>query len=200
MSDDGRPPNRWGPGHGPTAVVIPLMLRRFTAATVSDVRHELEVRVSAAGLSGDEAFDFVLAVHELVTNAVRHGGGRGHVDLRRADNRLICDVIDDGAQVDSLPVGLPAVTVAGGRGLWLAQRLTGGLMLDPRPDGVTASVVVYLHNLVRDQPGQRTARHAATGPAGGRWKTARDEFDPTRLTYTAEAVTCPDERLGRLSS
>ncbi|WP_346533741.1 ATP-binding protein [Micromonospora sp. DPT] len=116
----------------------------FTAATVTAVRHAVAARVAAAGLTGDEADDFVLAVHELVINAVCHGDGSGRVELRRVDDSLVCDVVDHGTGSGGLPVHLSAPNVPGGRGLWLAQELTGALALTRRADGVTASVTVPL--------------------------------------------------------
>ena len=134
------------PGHptsGSTAAVQ-LLSQDFAAPTVTALRHRLQAAVGAAGLTGDAGYDFVLAVHELVTNAVRHGGGHGHLDLRRQDDVLICEIRDEGAAVDSLPVRLPAVDVAGGRGLWLAHRLTEGLILTRGLHGVTAVVTACL--------------------------------------------------------
>ncbi|MGN9779602.1 ATP-binding protein [Micromonospora sp. H33] len=127
--------------------VTTLMSQHFTVATVTTLRHALETKVSAAGLVGDPGFDFVLAVHELVTNAVRHGGGHGRIELRREEDVLICEVTDQGAAADNLPVRLPEVDVAGGRGLWLARQLTDGLILTRRPDGLTATVAVCLEPL-----------------------------------------------------
>jgi hypothetical protein len=57
-----------------------LLRRRFTEAQVSALRTALATTVAAAGLSGDLAQDFVLAVHELVIDAVRHGGGAGQLE------------------------------------------------------------------------------------------------------------------------
>ncbi|MGN9809551.1 ATP-binding protein [Micromonospora sp. BQ11] len=99
----------------------PLLSQDFTDATVTELRHALRARVQAVGLTEDVGYDFVLSVHELVTNAVRHGGGRGHLELRRQDDVLICEVVDHGSTPGSLPVRLPAVDTAGGRGLWLAH-------------------------------------------------------------------------------
>ncbi|MFC4148731.1 ATP-binding protein [Micromonospora mangrovi] len=120
------------------------MSQEFTAATVTALRHALHACVTAVGLTGDVGYDFVLAVHELVTNAVRHGGGQGRLDLRRQDDVLICEITDEGAAGGSLPVRLPAVDIAGGRGLWLAHQLTEGLILTRRLSGVTATVTVCL--------------------------------------------------------
>ncbi|MEH0827076.1 ATP-binding protein [Micromonospora sp. CPCC 205714] len=121
-----------------------LLSEDFTADSVTALRHRLQAAVSGAGLLGDVGYDFVLAVHELATNAVRHGGGRGHLDLRGQDDVLICEVSDHGAAGATLPVRPPAVDVAGGRGLWLAHRLTEGLLLVGGVDGVTATVTACL--------------------------------------------------------
>lgn len=144
MSDDRQPPGWDGGARGPGTVELALMSQDFTAATVTEVRHALEALVSAVGMPQDAGYDFVLAVHELVANAVRHGGGHGHVELRRRDDVLVCEVSDHGPAVGSMPVRLPAADVAGGRGLWLADELTGGLTLHRRPDGMTASVTARL--------------------------------------------------------
>ncbi|HEY0696561.1 MAG TPA: ATP-binding protein [Micromonospora sp.] len=127
----------------PTRPVV-LLSCPFTAATVADLRHAVAAQVVTAGLTGDQGDDFVLAVHELVTNAVRHGGGTGDLVLYRDDDTLICEIVDHGGTPDSLPVRLPAANVPGGRGLWLAHHLTGTLLLTHRPDGTTATVSVCL--------------------------------------------------------
>jgi serine/threonine-protein kinase RsbW len=57
---------------------------------------------------------------------------------------LVCDVTDQGDSSGELTIELPDTDVPGGRGLWLAHRLTESLMLTRRPDGVTASVSVCL--------------------------------------------------------
>lgn len=148
---------------------VPLMSQDFTTATVTALRHALQAQVAAAGLTGDTGYDFVLAAHELATNAVRHGGGHGHLDLHLQDDILICEITDQGPAAGGLLVRLPAVDVAGGRGLWLAQELTDGLSLTRRLDGVTATVTVCL----QPTSGQETSQAPSalqngepSGPAG----------------------------------
>ncbi|MGW0502338.1 ATP-binding protein [Micromonospora sp. NPDC003241] len=122
-----------------------LLSESFTSQTVTPLRHLLAARIAAAGLTGDLAEDLVLAVHELVTNAVLHGGGQGRLDLIRRADLLVCEVSDHGDQPDAdLTVHLPPSTTAGGRGLWLAHQLTGALTLTRRPDGMTATVSASL--------------------------------------------------------
>lgn len=85
---------------------------------------------------------FVVAVNELVTNAGRHGGGSGRMELRHHGDVLTCDVVDHGPGMEGMVVRLPSPTEVGGRGLWLAQQLTGTLRLTCRRDGLTAGVNV----------------------------------------------------------
>ncbi|WP_346534333.1 ATP-binding protein [Micromonospora sp. DPT] len=68
--------------------------------------------------------DFVLAVHELVTNVVRHGGGSGEVRLWQHSDLLTCQVSDNGPGLGEVDVALPSPGEVGHRGLWLAQQLT----------------------------------------------------------------------------
>ena len=49
-------------------------------------------RGAGAGLSTARDGDLVLAVNELATNSVRHGGGAGVLRVWQDDRRLICEV------------------------------------------------------------------------------------------------------------
>lgn len=121
-----------------------ILAEDFTAATVTALRHRLKTTVTTAGLAGEDAYDFVLAVHELVTNAVRHGGGRGHLQLSQHDDVLVCEISDQGDPSAELPVQLSPADIPGGRGLWLAHQFTEGLILTRGVDGVTATVTACL--------------------------------------------------------
>ncbi|MEV8517531.1 ATP-binding protein [Dactylosporangium sp. NPDC051484] len=103
-----------------------LLVEQFGVAQITPIRHAVSRGASAAGLSGSRLEDFVLAVNEIVTNAVRHAGGGGLVRLWVAGGVLVCEVTDHGA-------GIPAERLNGqapppsysisGRGLWLARHL-----------------------------------------------------------------------------
>lgn len=69
--------------------------------------------------------EFVVAVSEVISNAIEHGGGRGLVRLWSADGQLVCEVTDEGDGVTDLHAGTvpPAASARGGYGLWLARSL-----------------------------------------------------------------------------
>jgi serine/threonine-protein kinase RsbW len=120
-----------------------LLTASFDHSRVTALRHAVASRAAAAGLSGDRLDDFVVAVNELLTNAVRHGGGAGRTTLWRDAGAVVCEVTDGGA---GLPPGRtgraarPAVDEPGGRGLWLAGRLTDTLEIVSDGTGTTVRV------------------------------------------------------------
>lgn len=139
-----RQPGGGGEPAGRSSTPAPAWSRHFTAGTIADVRHSLVAQLAGSGLSGDDRDDFVLAVHELVTNAVLHGGGSGRINLYLRPDLLTCEVIDQGGSPARLPIALPEADSPGGRGLWLAHQLAAALILTRRPDGLTATVTAHL--------------------------------------------------------
>ncbi|AEV84143.1 anti-sigma regulatory factor [Actinoplanes sp. SE50] len=125
----------------------PTLDSRFAAAALTDLRHTVRTAAAGAGLHGERLDDFIVAVQELITNAVRHGGGRGRLLLRRYDNTVTCEISDHGS---GFPGGVPPIVspppagVPGGRGLWLATQLSDTLLITDRPDGVTVTITICL--------------------------------------------------------
>jgi anti-sigma regulatory factor (Ser/Thr protein kinase) len=81
-------------------------------------------RAAAAGLSRPRAHDFILAVNEILTNSVRHGGGTGVLRIWQENGTIICEVADRGRIADPLvDRRRPAPEQPSGRGLWMANQL-----------------------------------------------------------------------------
>jgi serine/threonine-protein kinase RsbW len=96
---------------------------------------------------GQRLDDFVLAVNELLTNAVRHGGGKGRVRLWRRGDEVVCEVSDHGTGFDDtrLSAGTkPPPDTPGGWGLWLADKLSDRMEVDTGPSGTTVRISALL--------------------------------------------------------
>jgi anti-sigma regulatory factor (Ser/Thr protein kinase) len=96
----------------------------FGPDELGQVRQWVGGQASSHGVSRDRLEDLALALHEICTNSIRFGGGRGALAVWIADGALICDVTDRG-RIDDLLVGrvLPPLDGLGGRGVWLANQL-----------------------------------------------------------------------------
>jgi serine/threonine-protein kinase RsbW len=124
-----------------------LLAESFDHSSITALRHLVASCVRLAGLSGERLDDFVVAINELLTNAVRHGGGLGRVALWRQDRELVCEVSDSGAGLAEprpLAHARPAADQPGGWGLWLAQELTDSFQLTSGIGGTTVRVASRL--------------------------------------------------------
>lgn len=126
-----------------------LLERNITGSQLPAVRQQVEAIARGCGLIPERVGDWVTAVNELMTNAVRHGGGAGQLRVWE-DGHLICEVRDNGPGFSAADyVSLrsrPPLSVAGGMGLWIAQQMTDDLRIDSSPAGT----VVRISTTVRD--------------------------------------------------
>lgn len=100
-----------------------------------------------AGITEGRVDDLMVAVSEVASNSVRHGGGTGSIRVWRSCDALICEVTDDG-QVDDLLVGRqqPTLTQVGGRGVWLANQLCDLVQLRSGAHGTTVRISTWTSN------------------------------------------------------
>jgi anti-sigma regulatory factor (Ser/Thr protein kinase) len=127
--------------------VSPLLTQTFNRGQVTELRHSVASCAAASGLAGQRLDDFVLAVNELITNAVRHGGGRGDLRMWRAAREVVCEVSDGGAGIAADRLAdrdRPAPGTAGGWGLWLARTLADEMVVRTGPAGTTVRVSAAL--------------------------------------------------------
>lgn len=134
-----------------------LITEPFDQSRVTRLRHAVASCAGQAGLSGDRLDDFVLAVNELLTNAVRHGGGGGQLRLWRDGAWVLCEVSDTGAGLDPDQRGTgarPPLDRPGGWGLWLVERLTDAVEVRTGADGTSVVVWSALDGRPPAAPGQ----------------------------------------------
>lgn len=117
----------------------------FELANLVALRGAVAAHGDALGLPSRRIGELVLLVHELASNAVRHGGGSGRLRVWLAGGALHCRVSDDGPGLSGHFFGTdthPAPEAAGGRGIWLVRGLCDRLDWQSGPDGtvITASI------------------------------------------------------------
>ena len=128
----------------PPADASPLELAIGDASPI-DVRHRVSRHATEAGGSPVCVSALALAVSELATNSIRHGGGRGRLRLWRDRGSLVCEVADRGHITDPL-VGRrrPTSRQLDGRGLWLVNQLCDLVQVRSAPGHTVVRVRVAL--------------------------------------------------------
>jgi anti-sigma regulatory factor (Ser/Thr protein kinase) len=114
-------------------------------ASLSVLRRRVVAYAAGAGASPARADDLALAVSELATNSLRHGGGHGRLRLWADGASLTCEVADTGHITDPL-VGRrrPTSRQLHGRGLWLVQQLCDLVQVRTEPGGTVVRIQVPL--------------------------------------------------------
>jgi len=98
-----------------------------------------------AGIAGEVAADVLLALHEAVANAIRHGSGGGgpiRVALVVRSGWIEMAVQDHGPapRLPRLPADSPTPLANGGRGLWLILHLVDEVRLTRVGEGTLLSL------------------------------------------------------------
>jgi anti-sigma regulatory factor (Ser/Thr protein kinase) len=107
------------PVHGEPVITTPV------GDTVVDLRARLRDRATAEGwLPPDRVEILVLAISEIATNGIRHGGRRRELRVWVDRDAVVCEVSDDGPHPPGPLAGYlpPAPGTPGGMGLWLVAQ------------------------------------------------------------------------------
>ncbi|MEU4428405.1 ATP-binding protein [Actinoplanes sp. NPDC024001] len=107
------------------------------------VRVFVAERARALGMSARQIDVLTLAVSELTTNTLQHTGGGGHIRLWAEHGRLVCDVVDSGAE---RPFGraMPAAEAIRGRGLAIVERVCDAVYTRAVPGGTLVRICLNL--------------------------------------------------------
>jgi serine/threonine-protein kinase RsbW len=110
----------------------------FTGADIGKVRALVHAAGVAARVASDELDNLLLAVSEVVTNAIVHGGDAGSVAVEHQTTGLVVVICDNGNGLpDNLPSDRPSIGAIGGRGLWLAHVMCPHIEIISSQGGVT---------------------------------------------------------------
>ncbi|MGW4798922.1 ATP-binding protein [Nonomuraea sp. NPDC004297] len=119
-----------------------MLCAAFARGRITSLRRTVAEHAGHEGVTGRRLEDFVLAVNELTTNAVVHGGGHGRLRLWSTGGRLWCEISDEGP---GLPAGWmgdmrpPGGFESRGRGLWLTSMLCEHITIVSGPAGTTVT-------------------------------------------------------------
>jgi anti-sigma regulatory factor (Ser/Thr protein kinase) len=108
----------------------------FEAGMLDVVREFVCSHATEAGLSAARTADLVLAVNELTTNSLLHGGGEGDLLFWSDGDEAIWEVRDRGG-IDEPLAGRerPGIDRVGGHGLWLVNQLCDLVQVRSYADG-----------------------------------------------------------------
>ena len=117
------------------------------AGAMAAVRTFAREQAVQFGLAQDRVDDFALAVTELATNSVRHGGGECTVRVWAESDNIVCQVNDNGHITDVLAGRTPVhANDPGGRGLLLVNRLADLVRTQTTSSGTAIQVRFDLGN------------------------------------------------------
>jgi anti-sigma regulatory factor (Ser/Thr protein kinase) len=117
---------------------------RFTARELGCVRRFVS-SYAEGSLGKARTDDLVLAVNELATNSVRHGGGAGTLRMWTQENMLACEIHDTGHIADPHAGETPPTPEQpSGRGLWVVRCLADIVQIQSTPTGTVVRVHMRL--------------------------------------------------------
>ncbi|GGS50572.1 hypothetical protein GCM10010156_06630 [Planobispora rosea] len=128
-------------------IAHPVAAWEFTRNQASAIRCAIAEQAARHGLKGVRRADFLLAVYESMTNALKHAGGRGLVRLWAGDGLLHCEITDRGPGIPGAAIDgdrMPPGHAIGGRGLWLIRRLSESADFTTGPEGTTVRIAFRL--------------------------------------------------------
>jgi anti-sigma regulatory factor (Ser/Thr protein kinase) len=117
---------------------------RFTAGELRGVRR-LVSSYAEGSLGKTRSDDLVLAVNELATNSVRHGGGVGTLRMWTESDVLVCEIQDAGHITDPHAGRTPPTPdQPSGRGLWVVNQVVDLMRIRSAPTGTVVRVQMQL--------------------------------------------------------
>ncbi len=129
----------------------------FTQLTVGRVGTLVRAGCVAAGIAPRDVEDLLIAVNEIVTNAIRYAGG-GSITVRRVADGLLTEVSDTGPGLpDSVTIGAPASDATEWPGLWLARLMCKEFDIASSSSGVTVRMFTPCRSANRS-PGRGARR------------------------------------------
>jgi len=108
----------------------------FAGDDLFELRQLVTSWATKEALPSEATEELVLAMHEIATNSVRHGGGVGMLRLWRTSDTLICEIQDAGYIRDPLSARRAHECAAqDSRGLWITEQSCDLVEISSTPRG-----------------------------------------------------------------
>lgn len=106
------------------------------------LRDFVAARARGAGLTEQAIGDLLVAVNEVATNAVTHGGVKGRLCVWRASGLFVIEIHDSGHWIPAAPPGRtrPGDFATSGMGLWVSGLLSEVIQFEYGPRGTTVTM------------------------------------------------------------
>jgi anti-sigma regulatory factor (Ser/Thr protein kinase) len=126
----------------------------FETGGLYAVRAAVAAYASELGAAALQVENLVMIASELATNAIAYGGGGGRLRVWREGALLRCEISDHGPGLESPEQAgeeKPPASAVGGRGLWIARRLSDALDITNGPGaGATITATIDLNRPPRE--------------------------------------------------
>jgi anti-sigma regulatory factor (Ser/Thr protein kinase) len=126
----------------------PPRLATDDVADFIGLRHAVAAELATVDAPRDAIEDYLLAVDEMTSNALRHGRPPVGLRLWTGADRIVCTITDQGPGWDDPFAGYgPAHgddLSRGGMGLWLARQLCDHVDLASTPDGTQVRLTIRI--------------------------------------------------------
>ncbi|MFF3017332.1 ATP-binding protein [Streptomyces sp. NPDC057939] len=131
-------------GRAPLTETSPTTPGVSLPSTAADARDRVAALLRRSGLphDADAVTDALMVTTELVTNAIRHGGGLAGFHAEVHDDALRVSVADHSHEAPVAQTSPPAGIRIGGYGWPLVRSLVDDLTVTPHPNG--KQVTAYL--------------------------------------------------------
>ena len=122
------------------------------------------VRAAAveAAIAPRDIDDLLIAVSEIVINAIRYAGGSGTITAQLRGDSLLVEISDNGPGLScASTVYRPSAAASEGHGLRLARMLSKNIAIASGPGGVTVRILTPPSRPIRQPNGQDFSDEAA---------------------------------------
>lgn len=121
-------------------------LRLEGARDLLDARRLVMTEALGTGIPAERAGDLLVAVVEVLTNALEHGRAPAHLYTYRENGSWVCHVHDSGLGVGDPFVGYvpPAPDAGCGYGMWIARRFADAVEIAGDESGTHVRVIATL--------------------------------------------------------